>query len=164
MSEHINKIEALPADVSLMLRAHAELRCLQGEVLPVLHQVETGEGLPEDQYGAAMAYLEVCWLTALARAHETDTAHRQLRDSRGLDELRAGACRYYEAARALRGTIERRVSCWLQGYSSRSAADGSLDRVPPRSLRVRGDRGDRLGDFGAALHVKLLGPARKPVE
>jgi hypothetical protein len=115
MSEHINQIEALPADVSLMLRAHAELRCLHREVLPVLHQVLTGEDLPEDQYDAAVAYLEVCWLTARGRAHETDTAHRQLRDSRGREELRASACRYYDAAWRLRCAVGRRVGCALQG-------------------------------------------------
>lgn len=164
MSEHINKIDVLPADVSLMLRAHAELRCLQREVLPVLRQLETGDGLPEDQHGAALAYLEMCWLAARGRAHETDTAHRMLRDSRGPDELRAGACRYYDAARQLRSTVGRRVSRALEGFSGRSAAGGSVEGVPPRSLRVRGDRRDRLCDFGAALHVKLLGPARKPVE
>jgi hypothetical protein len=122
MSEHINKIEALPADVSLLLRAHAELRCLQREVIPVLRQVQTGEGLPEDQYGAAIAYLEVCWLTARARAYETDTAHRLLRDSRGQEELRAGAGHYYDAARRLRSAVGRRVNCVLQGPCLQQAA------------------------------------------
>ncbi|HEV7943606.1 MAG TPA: hypothetical protein VGP17_12490 [Solirubrobacteraceae bacterium] len=127
MSERINKIEGssggaeLPADVDLMLRAHAETRCLSREVIPVLRQIETGNGLPQEQYGAAMAYLEVTWLAARRCAQESDAAHRQLcalpSDETGTradrDELHGGACRYYESVKDLRGVVQRRVSMLL---------------------------------------------------
>jgi hypothetical protein len=127
MSERINKIEGpsggveLPADVDLMLRAHAETRCLSREVIPVLRQIETGNGLPQEQYGAAMAYLEVTWLAARRCAQESDAAHGQLcalpSDGTGArsdrDELRGGACRYYESVKELRGVVQRRVSMLL---------------------------------------------------
>lgn len=119
MSESINKIEGLQSDVSLMLRAHAELRCLSREVIPVLRQVETRDGLPDEQLGAAMAYLEVSWLEARRRAAETDSTHRELaaaaesaahppgtRDG----ALYSGACRYYDAVKALRSAVCRRVT------------------------------------------------------
>jgi hypothetical protein len=37
----------LPADVSLLLRAHAEQQWLSGEVIPVVRQIETCERQPE---------------------------------------------------------------------------------------------------------------------
>ncbi len=117
MSEHINKIEGShspPCDVSLMLRAHAELRCLSREVVPVLRQLETGEGLPEEQYGAAMAYLEVTWLQARNRAQETDAARRRLCGAAGQEheadaDLYGGACRYHDAVRELRSVVRARL-------------------------------------------------------
>jgi hypothetical protein len=127
MSEHVNKIEGLPgdaelpADVDLMLRAHAETRCLSREVIPVLRQIETGNDLPQEQYGAAMAYLEVTWLAARRCARESDAAYGQLcalpgdeigaRSDR--DELLGGACRYYESVKELREVVQRRVSMLL---------------------------------------------------
>lgn len=127
MSEHINKIERpsagaeLPADVDLMLRAHAETRCLSREVIPVLRQIETGHGLPCEQYGAAMAYLEVSWLQARRCAQESDAAYRQLTalpsretDTRqDPDELHGRACRYYESVKTLRDVARRRVGMLL---------------------------------------------------
>lgn len=117
MSEHINNIEGLPADVNLMLRAHAELRCLSREVIPVLRQVETRDGLPEEQLGAAMAYLEVTWMQAQRRAAETDLARCELAGSvqsalpcRDEDDLHRRACRYYDAVKALRETAARRIA------------------------------------------------------
>lgn len=117
MSEHINQIEGLPADVNLMLRAHAELRCLSREVIPVLRQVETKNGLPDEQLGAAMAYLEVTWIEAQRRAAETDLARRELATSaqgalppRPDEDLHGRACRYYDAVKALRETAARRIA------------------------------------------------------
>jgi hypothetical protein len=118
MSEHINKIEGSPSpppDVSLMLRAHAELRCLSREVIPVLRQLETREDLPEEQYGAAMAYLEVTWLQARNRAQETDAARRRLcgaadraRELADAD-LHGRACCYYDAVKELRCVAQARL-------------------------------------------------------
>jgi hypothetical protein len=123
MSEYVNKIEAAPGDISLLLRAHAELRCLRCEVLPVLLQLETGEDLPEEQYGAAMAYLEVTTLEASRHARESDCAHRELcgrppaeaRSGEDGVDLHRAALRYYEAVRMLRGVLCLRVSAALGG-------------------------------------------------
>ncbi len=126
MSEHVNKIEAVPADVSLMLRAHAELRSLTREVLPVLRHLETGAGLPEDQHDAALAYLELAWSEARRCASESDAAHARLCTLRRAsddalveggeeEDLLVGACRYYEAARAQRDRLARRVGRLLPG-------------------------------------------------
>ena len=62
------------SDISLLLRAHAEQRWLSHEVLPVLRQLEQRDCLPEEQLGAALAYLEVLWIEASQRAAETDAA------------------------------------------------------------------------------------------
>lgn len=129
MPEHLNKIETPPveakaSEVSLMLRAHAELRCLSREVIPVLRQVETRDGLPSEQLGAAMAYLEVTWLEARQRAQETDCVRRELAAARpshagrGDDRLHNGACRYYEAVRVLRDAVQRRVGPMLGACAS----------------------------------------------
>jgi hypothetical protein len=130
MSEPISKIEDPPSDVSLMLRAHAELRCLSREVIPVLRQVETRDGLPDGQLGAAMAYLEVTWLEARRRAVETDCARRGLAETAGDGEppdpddgkLYSGACRYYDAVKVLRAAVARRVQPVLSACEPRGEA------------------------------------------
>jgi hypothetical protein len=113
-----------PPDVSLLLRAHAERRWLSREVIPVLRQLETCEGLPDEQLPAALAYLEVIWAEALGRARETDAERRRL-DERGPVErgpgergpgeqpLVARAHRYHAVVRDLRETVARRVSLLL---------------------------------------------------
>lgn len=123
MSESFYKIAPPLHDIGLLLRAHAELRCLYREVMPVLRQLETGEDLPDEQCGAAMAYLEVSWLEARSHARETDCAHEELhgqpsadfRSSDREEDLYSGACRYYEAVKALRMEIASRVSLVLGG-------------------------------------------------
>lgn len=67
-----------PSDVCLLLRAYAEQRWLSQEVGPVLHQLQQRDSLPEEQLGAALAYLEVLWIEASQRAAETDAAYAQL--------------------------------------------------------------------------------------
>lgn len=123
MSESIDKLEAPPADVGLMLRAHAELRCLSRELIPVLREVETRDGLPEEQLGAAMAYLEVTWMQARRRAAETDCARDELTvapppsfagGGRRQRELHGRACRYYEGVKALREAVGQRVALALE--------------------------------------------------
>ena len=66
------------SDICLLLRAHAEQRWLCHEVLPVLRQLEQRDLLPEEQLGAALAYLEVLWIEASQRAAETDAAYAEL--------------------------------------------------------------------------------------
>jgi hypothetical protein len=115
-----------PPDVSLLLRAHAERRWLSREVIPVLRQTETSEGLPDEQLPAAVAYLEVIWAEALSRARETD-AERSRLDEPGPPEqpLLAKAHHYHATVRSLRQAVARRVARLLAGApSSRVAARG----------------------------------------
>lgn len=63
-----------PPDVCLLLRSHAEQLWLTREIAPVLRQLHEPHGLPEEQLGAALAYLEVAWLEATHLAAETDAA------------------------------------------------------------------------------------------
>jgi len=65
-------------DIYLLLRAHGEQRWLLGQVQPVLRQLEAPSTIPEEQLGAALAYLEVLWLDARRRAAESDAACAQL--------------------------------------------------------------------------------------
>ncbi|HLM86158.1 MAG TPA: hypothetical protein VK272_08240 [Solirubrobacteraceae bacterium] len=67
-----------PSDVCLLLRAHAEQRWLSREVVPVLRELEQRDSLPEEQLGAALAYLEVIWIEAARRAAETDATYAEL--------------------------------------------------------------------------------------
>jgi hypothetical protein len=82
------------ADVRLLLRAHAEEVWLRRRVLPVVGELEDGTAVPEEQLGAALAYLEVIWLEALRRAAETDAA---------------GAALVPDPVKALRTTVRPRV-------------------------------------------------------
>ncbi len=102
---------ASPPDVSLMLRTHSEQSWLIHEVIPVVRQIETPEGLPEEQLPAAIAYLEVIWAEALGRARETDRALRRLDTLElVLHSLPARVCRYHAAVEALREATARRVA------------------------------------------------------
>jgi len=100
-----------PPDICLLLRAHGEQRWLVSKVVPIVRQLEQPGLVPEDQVGAALAYLEVLWLDACNRAGETDAAHAALerRDSEGDRVLHEKARRYYAAVRRLRSAVGRRV-------------------------------------------------------
>ena len=100
-----------PPDVTLLLRAHSEQRWLSREVIPVVRQIETGEGLPEEQLPAAIAYLEVIWAEAVGLAHEADAALRHL-DALDLapQPLPTRARRYHISVRALREAVALRVA------------------------------------------------------
>lgn len=101
-----------PSDVCLLLRAYAEQRWLSREVVPVLRQLESPADLPEEQLGAALAYLEVTWLEALGHAQETDAAFAALEETTATEEeaLLSKAFRYHVAVRSLREAVERHVS------------------------------------------------------
>jgi hypothetical protein len=98
-------------DICLLLRSHSEQRWLLRQVLPVLHQLEAPQSIPEDQLGAALAYLEVLWLDARHRAAESDAACAQLDLLAALPdrELHDKAHRYHAAVRRLRSAVGRRV-------------------------------------------------------
>jgi hypothetical protein len=99
-----------PADVCLLLRAHAEARWLSAEVVPVLRELERDD-IPVEQLGAALAYVEVLWIEARGRAAETDAARDDLDTvgPHGEQALHSNARRYHVAVRRLRTTIYRRI-------------------------------------------------------
>ena len=84
--------------------------------------------IPEDQVGAALAYLEVLWLDASGRAAETDAARAALdRASAERDRvLYEKARRYHAAVRRLRTAVGRRVAA-LTGLT------GPRRQAPTRS-------------------------------
>lgn len=94
-----------------MLRAHGEQRWLIFEVLPVLRQIETPGSIPEDQLGAAYAYLEMLWMDARRRARETDACAQLNHSVEKLDQvLYEKASRYHAAVRRLRVAIGLRIA------------------------------------------------------
>ncbi len=100
-----------PADICLMLRAHAEELWLTAEVLPVVREVERPGSIPEEQLGAALAYLEVLWLGARRRAAGTDAAMAALLSAHGnrADGLQGQARSLHAAVCAKRDALARRV-------------------------------------------------------
>jgi hypothetical protein len=99
------------SDICLLLRSHAEQRWLSHEVLPVLRQLEHRESLPEEQLGAALAYLEVLWIEAAQRAAETDAAYLalQVESLYGEAPLHGKARGYHAAVVRLREAISHHV-------------------------------------------------------
>jgi hypothetical protein len=104
-----------PSDVCLMLRAHAEQRWLSREVVPVLRQLRDPAELPDEQLGAALAYLEVTWLEATRLGAETDAALAELdaAPAEAEEALPSKVRSYYAAVRTLRETIARNVTALL---------------------------------------------------
>ena len=100
-----------PSDMCLLLRAYAEQRWLTSELLPVVRELESPEQIPEEQLGAALAYLEVLWVDARRRAAETDAALEALGAAGGGHSpvLSERARRYNAAVRRLRASVEVRV-------------------------------------------------------
>lgn len=138
---------SLPSDITLLLRADAEHCWLHREVLPVLRQVESRERLPDEQVGAALAYLEATWSEATLRARETDAAGASL-DSRdgGHNSLSSPAERYHTVVRALRGVVAERVTPFVE-----PALENAQGEVP-EPLRVEDARNEvrRQGANGCA--------------
>ncbi len=101
-----------PSDISLILRAHGEQLWLTAEVVPIVRQLEQPGAIPEDQVGAALAYLEVLWLDAAARAADTDAARAALEGAHVEHDhvLCEKACCYHTAVCRLRAAVEQRVS------------------------------------------------------
>jgi hypothetical protein len=100
-----------PSDICLLLRAYAEQRWLTSELLPVVRELERPETIPQEQLGAALAYLEVMWIDTCRRAAETDAALDVLDVSDGPRShvLSERARRYYAAVWRLRASMEARV-------------------------------------------------------
>jgi hypothetical protein len=111
-----------PSDVCLLLRAHAEQRWLSREVVPVLRQLETPDELPEEQLGAALAYLEVAWIEASRLAAQADAAFAVLdEDAADIEEtLPSKAARYHAAVRFLREAVARHTAALISTPSERN--------------------------------------------
>jgi hypothetical protein len=107
-----------PPDVSLLLLAHAEQHLLHREVLPVVRQLE-GARLPVEQLPAALAYLEVVWAQAAARARTTDAALRHL-----------GAAEAGGAAERARAEVAAPTAPGAPGHGDRAASDGGAGSHP----------------------------------
>jgi hypothetical protein len=118
------------ADVCLLLRAHAESRWLSNQLVPVLHEIEQRDTVDDRQLATALAYLEVLWLEACARARETESARVEL-DALGSSDraLCEKAKRYHVAVRRLRDGVEARVAHLLAAPDA-----GELARTPPDAL------------------------------
>jgi hypothetical protein len=110
MTDH--PITADAPDICLILRAHGEQLWLTSEVLPITRQLEQPGLIPEDQLGAALAYLEVLWLDASGRAAETDAARAALDRASAVRDrvLYEKARRYHAAVRRLRVAAAYRVA------------------------------------------------------
>jgi hypothetical protein len=116
-----------PSDVCLLLRAYAEQRWLSREVVPVLRQLETPDELPEEQLGAALAYLEVTWLESSRLAAETDAAFAALDDDGAPhteETLPSKARRYHAAVCFLREAIARHVHALTEAPSLELSCGG----------------------------------------
>jgi hypothetical protein len=101
-----------PPDINLILRVHGEQLWLTAEVVPIVRQLEHSGELPEEQVGAALAYLELLWIDARQRASETDAARAALERARAQHDrvLCEKARRYHAAVRRLRVAVGRRVA------------------------------------------------------
>jgi hypothetical protein len=105
-----NPRQSPAADVCLLLRAHGESRWLSNELTPVLREIEQRETISDRQLATALAYLEVLWIEAGARARETESARVELDALGSFDvKLYEKALRYHAAVRRLRDAIEVRV-------------------------------------------------------
>lgn len=113
MTDH--PLTSNPPDIGLILRAHGEQLWLTAEVVPIVRQLERPRAMPEDQIGAALAYLEVLWIDARTRARETEAARAAL-DRAGAEcdrVLCEQARRYHAAVRRLRTAVGRRVAALI---------------------------------------------------
>ena len=100
-----------------MLWAYAEQFWLTTQVVPVLRQLECPGTIPENQLGAALAYLEVLWLDAARRTAQTDAAYAQLDASAtsGDRALNRRARTYHACTRELRSSVSLHVERLLAG-------------------------------------------------
>lgn len=165
MSEIVSHAQMTASDVDLLLRAHAELRCLSREVLPVLREIEAPSDLPDDQIGAALTYLELSWLEARRHAAETDSARLALYDAADRESAAKGdaeqsmgalgggsflsdnACRYSAAVRRLRSSVAARVE---QLLSSQLAG---IHATPVVRRLGDGLEAETAASAGADLHA-----------
>jgi hypothetical protein len=111
MTDATTQPSATPADIRLLLRAHAEQRWLIAKVIPLLRQLEQAHTPAVEDLDAALAYLEVLWLEAGLRASVTDAAARELKDAcqGACPQLADRAARYHATVHRLRSAVDLRV-------------------------------------------------------
>ncbi len=131
---------APPSDVCLLLRAHAEQRWLSREVIPVMCQLQEPGGLPEEQLGAALAYLEVTWLEAVRLAAETDAAFAALDHAAPTSAEKTLPCKargYHAAVRTLRNAVAPHVTALVSAprASARTCEPAGSHCGPVRANR-----------------------------
>ena len=144
-----------PADVCLLLRAHAEARWLSREVVPLIRELEYAGG---SRAGLASYLVTLC---AEARHHATETdAMRIELDALPLGgdhQLHHNARRYHACVRRLRAAIDRRVEPLV----------GALTDPPAGAAGLGQQAVARTPEAAAAVPAReLLGlsrvPAREP--
>ena len=116
-----------PADVCLLLRAHAEARWLSREVVPVIRELEH-----DFSSGAALAYLEALRIEAHHHAGDTDAARGEV-DAlapAGDHGVLANAHRYHAAVRQLRAAIDARIQQLLAAAGDDACADAGFEQAP----------------------------------
>ena len=125
-----------PSDIRLLLRCHGEQLWLASQVVPTVRQLEHAESIPDDQLGAALAYLEVLWIDAQRRAAETDAAFVSLlhTDANGDRLLHAEARQYHAAVQALRRTVAGHVES-LIGSPAQNPEEHSLQEAAVEAAR-----------------------------
>jgi hypothetical protein len=107
-----------PPDICLLLRSHSEQHWLSTHLMPVIADLESPGAIPEDQLGAALAYLEILWLDARRRASETDSALAQLADvRREHSDLGESARAYHAAVSCLRNELHASVGGLLRSHA-----------------------------------------------
>ena len=149
------------SDICLLLRADGEQRWLIYEVVPVVRQLEQSDSVPEDQLGAAFAYLEALSIQARHRAAETDAAFAELQapDSGGDVSMHEKARRYYVAVRRLRDALDKRVLRLLV-----STSEPSVNGYAPVNGNVSAN-GDVPTNGNTPANGEMPGsdtPARRP--
>ena len=129
-------------------------------MISVLRQLEARErSLPDEQLGAAFAYLEVIWIEALRHAQETDGALVQLELARGRRRCRAGARarRYHASVRNLRQAVAGRVQRLLA-----AAPDVSAPAISDRTRSTRPAR-PQLAGPAEPVELPLVSEGLEPI-
>jgi hypothetical protein len=150
MTNHSRSSPSSLCDVCLLLRSHAEQSWLTHEMVPLLRELEHPDSLPEDQLGAALAYLEVLWVEASQRAAETEAAKDDLNaiDLAGVRSLSNLARGYHAAVCTLRNSVAQEVAQLLAAPGESGTHDPARTQ---RDRRRAPTRSATSGPIGATL-------------
>jgi hypothetical protein len=119
-----------PADVCLLLRAHAEARWLSHEVVPVIRELEHDFS----SHAGLTSYLETLRIDARRHAAQTEAVRIELDalPPNGNHALHNNARRYHSAVRRLRTTVDRRAQRLLAGAAD-EPGDPHSAQAPARN-------------------------------